>query len=161
MRQHLRLNLWSMLQRLTFNPCSKHLLLSRCFNVQSQTNLASHWRKWLTNATSTVATHSNTTNGIWGIVSRLHGDTSGASWPEVLHCYEATHQSAMLRRFTKQHWRTVWYEAGVAELNCGCQKVASISLSIETPPNDNPVTTVTSPKDLKAAKGQGTLSKRL
>ncbi|KAH8912736.1 hypothetical protein BR93DRAFT_922703 [Coniochaeta sp. PMI_546] len=73
---------------------------------------------------------------LWDQFANIHGGALD-TWPETLHCREFGSQVAMVRSFTKQLWRTVWFDAGVNALNNSHEVTYAISfkLTIPAPPH--------------------------
>ncbi|KAK1752953.1 hypothetical protein QBC47DRAFT_404315 [Echria macrotheca] len=69
---------------------------------------------------------------LWDQFSTIHGGTLD-TWPNVLHCQEFVPQLNMLRSYTRQLWRTVWFGAGVNALNNSHEVTYAISFKFTAP----------------------------
>lgn len=73
---------------------------------------------------------------LWDQFASIHGGALD-TWPETIHCCEFGQRASMLRSFTKQLWRTVWFDAGVEALNNSHEVTFAISFkqTISDPPH--------------------------
>ncbi|KAK3364288.1 hypothetical protein B0T25DRAFT_529720 [Lasiosphaeria hispida] len=69
---------------------------------------------------------------LWDQFSTIHGGALD-TWPNTLHCHEYGPQLNMLRCYTRQLWRTVWFGAGVEALNNSHEVTYAISFKLAAP----------------------------
>lgn len=69
---------------------------------------------------------------LWDQFSTIHGGALD-TWPNTLHCHEFGPQLNMLRSYTRQLWRTVWFDAGVEALNNSHEVTYAISFKLAAP----------------------------
>ena len=69
---------------------------------------------------------------LWDQFSTIHGGTLD-TWPNALHCHEFGPQLNMLRSYTRQLWRTVWFGAGANALNNSHEVTYAISFKLVAP----------------------------
>ncbi|KAK3364867.1 hypothetical protein B0T24DRAFT_712184 [Lasiosphaeria ovina] len=72
------------------------------------------------------------TKHLWDQFSTIHGGVLD-TWPNTLHCYEFGPQLNLLRSYTRQLWRTVWFEAGVGALLDSYEVTYAISFKLAAP----------------------------
>ncbi|KAK3343450.1 hypothetical protein B0T25DRAFT_554354 [Lasiosphaeria hispida] len=69
---------------------------------------------------------------LWDQFSTIHGGALD-TWPNALHCHEFRPQLNMLRSFTRQLWRTVWFDEGLKVLNDSHEVTYAISFKLAAP----------------------------
>ncbi|KAK4139375.1 uncharacterized protein C8A04DRAFT_15930 [Dichotomopilus funicola] len=69
---------------------------------------------------------------LWDQLSTIHGGVLD-TWPNALLCHEFGPQLNMLRSYTRQLWRTVWFGAGVDALNNSHEVTYAISFKFAAP----------------------------
>jgi hypothetical protein len=58
-----------------------------------------------------------TTQNLWGRFTNIHKQVKGSEWPNLVHGLELASSRAILHRYTRQFWRTVWFGEGIQSLN--------------------------------------------
>jgi hypothetical protein len=71
-----------------------------------------------------------TADQAWDRFSDFHHG-SPSTWPNALHCLEFGQQAIMLKAFTTQLWRTVWFGDGIRSLNQSHEATYAITFSLE------------------------------
>ncbi|KAK3358731.1 hypothetical protein B0T25DRAFT_531028 [Lasiosphaeria hispida] len=76
---------------------------------------------------------------LWDHFTPIHGGTL-QTWPHALHCHEFGDQLTMLRWYSRQLWKTVWFGQGVNTLNESHEATFAISfkLTAPVPPKGSP-----------------------
>jgi len=69
---------------------------------------------------------------LWDQFSTIHGGVLD-TWPNALHCHEFGPQLTMLRFYTRQLWRTVWFGTGAKALNDSHDVTYAISFKLAAP----------------------------
>ena len=57
------------------------------------------------------------TKNLWAKFATIHNQAGGSGWPDLVHGLELRSSREILRRFTRQFWRTVWFGQGIQSLN--------------------------------------------